>query len=101
MVGQGGGHADEPACGAGEEDLGAVMGEFVGEGGRDLFDRDAARVGEVAAEFEERVVRRVQGGDLGEDRTGQVAVHGDERLKDHLLNGSEVPSPDGREGASP
>ncbi|KJY45962.1 hypothetical protein VR46_11805 [Streptomyces sp. NRRL S-444] len=76
------------------------MGEFAGEGRGDLFDGDAARVGEIAAELEEGAVGRVERGDLGEDGAGQGAVHGDERLEDHPPNRSEAPSPDGREGAS-
>lgn len=101
MPGEGGGQAHEASGGAGEEDLGAVVGELVGEGGCDLFDRDAAGVGEIAAELEERVVGRVERGDFGEDRARQGAVlDGGERDEDHVPNGSEAPSPDGREGAS-
>ncbi len=36
VTGEGGGHADEPAGGAGQDHLGAVVGEFVGEGRGDF-----------------------------------------------------------------
>ncbi|GAB2960785.1 hypothetical protein GCM10027075_70610 [Streptomyces heilongjiangensis] len=61
---------------AGEEDLHIRVGQLQGQRRVHLLGADVVGVGEVAAEGVERPVGGVQGGELGEEGTGDGPVHG-------------------------
>ena len=98
-MGEGGGQAYEASGGAGEEDLGALVGELVGEGLGDLSDRDAAGVGEVAADrWKTGSARRAWR--FGEHRAREGRrPDGSERVRGSCSNGK--PRPPSRGGRGP